>query len=50
MAYEIWNLYDVKDGKVKRKNKWSPKAGEGYFLAEHKNRRTCGKTGYMEKK
>ncbi len=48
--YQIWKLYEVKDGKLSRKNKFSPKAGEGYFLAEHQDRRTCGKTNYMEKK
>lgn len=49
-SYSITKLYEVKDGKLVRKNKFSPKAGEGYFMAEHKDRRTCGKTGYMEKK
>jgi small subunit ribosomal protein S27Ae len=47
--YQIYKLYEVKDGKVVRKNKFSPKAGDGYFLAKHKDRLTCGKTGYMEK-
>jgi len=50
MTYQIWKVYDVENGELTRKNKWSPKAGQGYFLAEHKDRRTCGKTGYMEKK
>ncbi len=48
--YQIWKLYEVKDGKLVRKNKFSPKAGEGHFLAEHSDRRSCGKSGYMEKK
>lgn len=48
-AYQLYKLYEVKDGKLIRKNKFSPKA-QGVFLAEHKDRRTCGKTGYMEKK
>tara|TARA_Y100000310_G_C20679527_1_gene815096 strand:+ start:455 stop:778 length:324 start_codon:yes stop_codon:yes gene_type:complete len=47
--YQIWKLYEVKDGKLIRKNKFSPKAGEGYFMANHKDRLTCGKTYYMEK-
>lgn len=47
--YQIYKLYEVKDGKAVRKNKWSPKAGTGFFLAAHKDRLTCGKTGYMEK-
>lgn len=35
-------------GKVK--NRTCPKCGAGTFLAEHKDRRTCGKCNYMEKK
>jgi ubiquitin-small subunit ribosomal protein S27Ae len=46
---QLWKLYEVKDGKLVRKNRFSPKS-PGDFLAEHKDRRTCGKTGYMEKK
>ena len=48
--YHVWKLYEIKDGKLIRKNKFSPKGGHGYFMAEHKDRRTCGKTHYMEKK
>ncbi len=46
---QLWKLYQVQGDKVVRKNKYSPKS-PGDFLAEHKDRRTCGKTGYMEKK
>ena len=49
-SYKIYKLYEIKDGKLTRKNKFSPKAGPGYFMAEHKDRRVCGKTYYMEKK
>tara|TARA_Y100000310_G_scaffold22495_2_gene21597 strand:+ start:57 stop:317 length:261 start_codon:yes stop_codon:yes gene_type:complete len=48
--YQVWKLYEVKDGKLTRKNPFSPKAGAGYFMANHKDRSTCGKTYYMEKK
>ena len=44
----VWSLYEVKDGKLVRKNPFSPKAGAGYFMAVHKDRKTCGKTGYTE--
>lgn len=44
----VWDLYEVEGGELKRTNRFSPKAGDGYFLAEHSNRRTCGKTGYTE--
>lgn len=43
-----WKLYEVKDGKVIRKNPTSPKEGPGIFMAVHKNRKTCGKSGYTE--
>ncbi|MDD5503110.1 MAG: 30S ribosomal protein S27ae [Candidatus Thermoplasmatota archaeon] len=41
--------YEVgKDGKLIRKKKTCPKCGPGVFLAEHKNRLSCGKCGYAE--
>jgi len=44
-----WNLYETSGG-LKRKNKSCPKCGAGTFMAGHKDRWTCGKCGYMEKK
>ncbi|MEM1514343.1 MAG: 30S ribosomal protein S27ae [Candidatus Thermoplasmatota archaeon] len=41
-------IYEVKDGKVVRKRKECPKCGPGVFMAEHKNRRSCGGCGYTE--
>lgn len=43
-------LYEKKGDKVVRKNPFCPKCGPGYFMANHKDRKTCGKCGYMEKK
>lgn len=43
-----WKLYKVEAGKLVRKNKVCPKCGKGVFLAEHKDRLTCGSCGYME--
>jgi len=34
----------------KAKNRSCPKCGDGFFLAEHKERRVCGKCGYVESK
>jgi len=45
----ITKLYTVSGNSVKRNKKSCPKCGEGYFLAEHKDRLTCGKCSYMEK-
>lgn len=46
---ELWKLYEVQGDKLVRKNQFSPKS-DGDFMANHSDRRTCGKTGYMEKK
>ncbi len=43
-------LYKVEGGKLKRESRFCPKCGPGIFMANHKNRHTCGKCGYMEKK
>ena len=47
-SYQVYKLYEIKDGKLVRKNKFSPKLGPGYFMANHPNRLTCGKSGYVE--
>ena len=39
--------HELYDG-AKLKRKTCPKCGAGYFLAEHKDRRSCGKCGYTE--
>jgi small subunit ribosomal protein S27Ae len=42
------HLYEVKDGKLDRKRKECPKCGPGIFLAQHKDRVSCGRCGYTE--
>ncbi|MFO7992313.1 MAG: 30S ribosomal protein S27ae [Thermoplasmata archaeon] len=42
------DIYEVEDGKLKRKRRSCPKCGEGVFLAVHKDRVSCGKCGYTE--
>jgi small subunit ribosomal protein S27Ae len=44
-----YKAYEISGGMLKRKNLSCPKCGPGVFLASHKNRRTCGSCGYMEK-
>lgn len=44
------SLYEVSGESAKKKNKQCPKCGPGVFMAEHKDRRTCGKCGFMEKR
>lgn len=46
---KLWKNYEIQGDTLVRKNKFSPKS-DGDFLAEHFDRRSCGKTGYMEKK
>jgi len=44
-----WKKYEVDEsGNVKRKGKFCPKCGAGVFLAQHKDRVSCGKCGYTE--
>jgi small subunit ribosomal protein S27Ae len=38
----------VKGEALTRTHKFCPKCGPGTFLAEHENRRSCGKCGYAE--
>lgn len=42
----VYKFYQVKSGKVERLRKECPRCGRGVFLAEHKDRMTCGKCGY----
>jgi small subunit ribosomal protein S27Ae len=50
MAKARMGLYQVKGDTLTRTHKPCPKCGPGTFLAEHNNRRSCGKCGYSEAK
>jgi ubiquitin-small subunit ribosomal protein S27Ae len=50
MAKGRVGLYDVKGDTLTRTHKSCPKCGPGIFLAEHADRRSCGKCGYSESK
>jgi small subunit ribosomal protein S27Ae len=41
---QVWTRYEG----GKKKNQDCPKCGPGVFLAEHKNRLSCGKCQYTE--
>ncbi|MBI2572728.1 30S ribosomal protein S27ae [Candidatus Woesearchaeota archaeon] len=45
----LHKLYVIEGDKIKRTNPFSPKS-PGDFLASHKDRLVCGKTGYTEMK
>lgn len=42
------DYYEVQGDKLIRNRKHCPKCGVGVFLAEHKNRTSCGSCGYTE--
>ena len=43
-------LYEQTASGIKASKPSCPKCGPGFFMAVHKDRRLCGKCGYMEKK
>jgi small subunit ribosomal protein S27Ae len=49
-SYRIGKLFEVSGNSVKKKNKTCPKCGPGTFMASHKDRWTCGKCKYSERK
>lgn len=42
------DLFKVEGDKLVRTRKTCPKCGDGVFLAEHKDRLSCGACGYTE--
>ncbi|WP_321430817.1 30S ribosomal protein S27ae [uncultured Methanolobus sp.] len=44
----VKDYYKVNGDSIERTHQSCPRCGEGFFLAEHKDRRTCGKCGYTE--
>ena len=43
---QVYKLYKLDGEKLTRLRKECPRCGRGYFMAEHKNRLTCGNCGY----
>lgn len=41
-------IFKIEGDKIVRLRRNCPKCGDGVFLAEHKNRLSCGKCGYTE--
>ena len=50
MAKARVGLYDVAGDSLRRTHLTCPKCGPGTFLAEHEDRRSCGRCGYSESK
>jgi len=40
--------YEVSENSINRIRQTCPRCGVGFFLAEHKDRLTCGKCNYTE--
>jgi small subunit ribosomal protein S27Ae len=43
---QVWKLYKVSGETLERLKKECPRCGKGYFMAEHKDRLSCGNCGY----
>jgi small subunit ribosomal protein S27Ae len=43
---QVWKLYKVSGESVERLKKDCPRCGKGYFMAEHRDRLSCGNCGY----
>ena len=41
-------VFKVEGDKIVRQRRSCPKCGDGVFLADHKDRLSCGKCGYTE--
>lgn len=47
-SYQIYKAYKIEGNRLIRKAGLCPKC-EGSLLASHKDRKSCGKCGYMER-
>ena len=43
-----WWKYSIEDGSLVRKSEFCPRCGPGVFLAQHDNRKSCGKCGFTQ--
>lgn len=48
MAEYIYKFYKIDGDKVTRIKRDCPRCGKGVFMAEHKDRLSCGKCGFTE--
>lgn len=44
----MYKFYKVQGEKLTRTKRDCPRCGKGIFMAEHKDRLTCGKCGFTE--
>src|SRR2546425_3211199 len=43
---QVWKLYKVSETSVERLRKECPRCGHGFFMADHKDRQSCGHCGF----
>jgi small subunit ribosomal protein S27Ae len=43
---QVWKLYKTNETSLERLRKECPRCGKGFFMAEHKERQSCGHCGY----
>lgn len=43
---QVWKLYKVEGETAQRLRRECPRCGKGYFMAEHKDRYSCGHCGF----
>ena len=44
----VSKFYKINDNTLERIKRECPRCGKGIFMADHKDRYTCGKCGYTE--
>lgn len=49
-SYKASQVYKINGQLLERKNPTCPKCGPGVYMAVHKDRNSCGRCGFMEKK
>ncbi len=43
---QVWKLYKLNENSLDRLRKECPRCGKGFFMAEHKERQSCGHCGF----
>ncbi|MDQ6724069.1 MAG: 30S ribosomal protein S27ae [Thermoproteota archaeon] len=44
----VYKFFKINNGLIERTKRECPRCGKGIFMADHKERYTCGKCGYTE--
>ena len=44
----VYKFYKINNSTIERTKRECPRCGKGIFMADHKDRYTCGKCGYTE--